>query len=198
MRLASSFLLLGLLVVPLMSAAQDEAEAEQPKRESPALPPGLAPAGSGEQGDEDDPALPEGLGGAEEGDDGPALPEGLGGEQQDEPALPAGLGGEGESAETAEKTVDTAPLGGLFDAFTGFWDVRAGVRLRDDPNQRSTSLGETRLQLSRDSYFGPALFRVTADLVYDNVADSHKLQPEQGRGWLDLREAYVEIGRAHV
>jgi hypothetical protein len=193
MRLASSFLLLALLVVPCMSAAQDEAEAERPKREAPALPPGLAPPESGQQEQQpsDEPALPEGLGGDEEGDDGPALPEGLGGEQQDEPALPAGLGGEGESAETPEETRDTAPLGGLFDAFTGFWDVRAGVRLRDDPNQRSTSLGETRLQLSRDSYFGSALFRVTADLVYDNVADSHKLQPEQGRGWLDLREAYV-------
>ena len=73
----------------------------------------------------------------------------------------------------------------------GFLDTRAGVRLREDSNQRATSLGESRLQLSRDQYAGDVLFRFTADLLYDNVADGHKLQPEQGRGWLDLREAFL-------
>ncbi|MEX2498678.1 MAG: hypothetical protein WD397_07370 [Wenzhouxiangellaceae bacterium] len=162
---------------------QDEPEQEQPQRDIPVLPEGLGD----EPPEEDEPST------------GPALPQGLGSAESQEqsrddgaPPVPVGLGGEDESLEAGERQDDdSSPLVDFVAGFTGFWDIRAGIRVRDDPNQRTTSLGETRLQLSRDQLAGDMLFRVTADLIYDNVADGHKLQPEHGRGWLDLREAYL-------
>jgi len=182
------FVLFVPFVVHAFPGPQDNPETEQPQRESPVLPEGIGDPSS--QGDEEN----------EDGSSaGPALPSGLGsGEPEEEsrddglPPIPVGLGGEERSLEEAERQHgDRLPLEGFLAGFTGFWDTRAGIRVRDDPNQRTTSLGETRLQLSRDQYAGDVLFRVTADLLYDNVADGHKLQPEQGRGWLDLREAYL-------
>lgn len=172
-------MILGMALSSQPAIGQDEPDTETSERGKPALPEGLGDDSSKEgEGTEQAPALPPGLDGDVAG-------------EQAGPALPAGLGREapGEKAPgTGEKGSSTRALA---DSITGFWDVRAGVRLREDPNQRATSLGETRLQLSRDQYAGDAVFRVTADLVYDNVAVSHTLQPEQGRGWLDLREAYV-------
>jgi len=184
-----SLVFLFVLFVPFVVHAfpgfqeQQASEAEQPKRETPMLPEGL-----GEKPSEDDEE--------KDGDSsaGPALPPGLGGDadgQQDEPALPPGLGAETPDEQAPGQDEKGTSTPSFVDSITGFWDMRAGVRLRDDPNQRATSLGETRLQLSRDQYAGEAVLRITADLVYDHVADSHKLQPEQGRGWLDLREVYI-------
>jgi len=188
MHILIYLILLTLLFTSGVIAGQDEPETEPPKGEGPVLPEGLG----------DEPVQ-----GREEGEDGasggPALPPGLGsGEPESQsrdggpPPVPAGLGGEEISLEEGERSDDgRSPLADFVAGFTGFWDTRAGIRVRDDPNQRTTSLGESRLQLSRDQYAGEVLFRVTADLLYDNVADSHELQPEQGRGWLDLREAYL-------
>jgi len=167
------FLFFFVLFVPLVVHAdpglQDDPEKERPKRETPALPEGLGDAPS--QGDEED-------------EDGSSIG----------PALPPGLGGEERSLEEAERHDDgRSPRADFVAGFTGFWDTRAGIRVRDDPNQRTTSLGESRLQLSRDQYSGDMLLRVTADLLYDHVADGHEVQPEQGRGWLDLRETYLAI-----
>jgi len=117
----------------------------------------------------------------------PELPPGLGSEP---PPLPAGLGAETETGKQESRRDAHGRFARLAETFTGFWEARAGVRLRSDPNQRSLALGETRLQLSRDGYLGQAIIRATTDLVYDEVADDHRLQPEQGRGWLDLRELY--------
>lgn len=167
---------------------RDQSKAEPAEREAPVLPEGLgeeSPA-DGEEGDDDSSA-------------GPALPPGLGGSRAEDesrdygpPPVPAGLGGDDKSLEDDERqNDDSSPLADFVAGFTGFWDTRTGIRMRDDPNQRTASLGESRLQLSRDQYVGDVSFRATADLIYDNVADGHKLQPEQGRGWLDLREAYL-------
>jgi hypothetical protein len=179
-------MVLGMALSSQPAIGQDEPEAEQPVREAPALPEGLDDDSSKEgEGTEQGPALPEGLG-SKATEQEPMKSQG--------PALPAGLGGNAAGDTSSESTEDqqaSSSPRAFIDSITGFWDVRAGVRLRDDPYQRATSLGETRLQLSRDQYAGDAVIRVTADLVYDNVAASHKLQPEQGRGWLDLREAYV-------
>ncbi|MGK7296730.1 MAG: hypothetical protein ACNS61_13070 [Candidatus Wenzhouxiangella sp. M2_3B_020] len=169
-----AFALFAIIVVPGLSAQEEES--------APDLPTGLAPPESEEQGG-DEPALPEGLGEArddEKAGEGPTLPEGLG---PDAPSERPDDGAQGPGSGSAVRE--------FLDSLTGFWDVRAGVRVRDDPNQRRLSLAETRLQLSRDTYFGPALLRVTADLLYDEIAESHELEPEQGRGWLDLREAYI-------
>ena len=183
-------LVLGMMLLSQPAIGQNTPDTGQPEREMPALPEGLGDA-SAEKSDREEetsggPALPPGLSGSQSqtdaGDEGPALPPGLGRETPDEKAPGQGEPGQGEKGSSTRAFADS---------ITGFWDVRAGVRLREDPNQRSTSLGETRLQLSRDQYAGDAVFRVTADLVYDNVAASHQLQIEQGRGWLDLREAYA-------
>jgi len=119
----------------------------------------------------------------------PSLPAGLGGQP---PPLPAGLESETDEPEEPDERVGSEPiLERLLAPFTGFWEARAGVRLQNDRNQRNLSLGETRLQLSRDQYLGEAMFRVTADFLYDEVADSHRIRLERGRGWLDLREAFL-------
>lgn len=185
MRFANRLICLALLLAPSVTVAQDQPEKEQPERESPVLPEGL-----GDSAEEEDEAGSSG---------GPALPQGLGSGGQEEesrdegpPPVPAGLDDDDDVGEPAEQPAHGgSPLDEFLAGITGFWDTRAGIRVRDDPNQRTTSLGESRLQLSRDQYAGDVLFRVTADLIYDNVADGHKLQPEQGRSWLDLREAYL-------
>jgi len=177
-------ILLACLFIATAAPAQDR-ESEPP----PELPSGLAASENDARSDDPSgPALPEGLG-SEEPEE-PTLPTGLGDSQDEGPALPAGLG---ETAGVEDQ--DQRSDGGLgssafLESITGFWDLRAGVRVRDDPNQRRTSLGESRLQLSRDTNIGDALLRVTTDLVYDNVAADRDLRLEQGGGWLDLREAY--------
>ncbi len=123
--------------------------------------------------------------------DEPTLPSGLGNQP---PPLPTGLGSEEDDRGEREDRPDQpeAPvLERLLSPFTGFWEARAGIRLRGDANQRDTSLAETRLQLSRDQYFGEAMLRLTADFIYDDVIDSHRIRLERGRGWLDLREAFL-------
>lgn len=107
------------------------------------------------------------------------------------PELPAGLDKTGASA-PSEQTADkpdrhaepALPV-------TGFLDLRSGVRLRDDARQRPATLAETRLQLAVEHSLGSALLRATADLLYDRLADTQRVDLESGRGWLDLREAFV-------
>ena len=70
----------------------------------------------------------------------------------------------------------------------GFLDVRAGSRLQSDPNEKSESLGEIRLQLDASRYIGPTTLQIRTDLLYDDVADSMHVDLEEGRGWLDPRE----------
>lgn len=126
----------------------------------------------------------------------PSLPEGLGtseSESQEEsraPSLPEGL--DDGSAEAGPKEAGTVSASGLPGNLSGFWDTRAGIRLRDDPHQRDTTLAETRLQLSYQQVAGPVMFRLTGDLVHDNVADSQRIRLERGQGWFDLREAFLD------
>jgi hypothetical protein len=175
---------LGLLLVLLLtwslnavSATAREDEGERPPEDAAASGP---PSG---------PALPEGL--DAQAPEEPALPTGLGDSQQPEgPALPAGLGDQDATDAQDGQPRDRTAANAFVDTLTGFWDLRAGARVRDDPNQRTTALAESRLQLSRDTYLGDALLRLTADLVYDDVAADRSIGLESGSGWLDLREAY--------
>jgi len=127
----------------------------------------------------------------------PSLPEGLGNSESDNgnrepgvPELPEGLD-QGPDEAASEPTRD-APSRLLPGNLSGFWDTRAGIRLRDDPRQRDTALAETRLQLSYQQRAGPVVFRLTGDLLHDDVADSQRIRLERGQGWLDLREAFVD------
>lgn len=143
-----------------------------------------------------EPSLPAGLDGGtgqeEESpprDRAPDLPPGLGDRDQ-EPMLPSGLGDDPEPAsEEEEEGAERRPLFGL----TGFWDLRAGPRLGEDPLQEELILGELRLQLSRSWYTDIATFTLTADLLYDAVADDRSLDLERGHGWIDLRQASVLV-----
>ncbi len=149
------------------------------------------------QNDSTDPPLPEGLGGEtkEKGDAEPALPEGLGGEAEGkgaEPALPEGLG-ETEPPDGEEETEQPKPLADRlpFD-LTGFFDLRGGLRLQEDPYEDDHSLGESRLQLELEKVFEEGLtLHLTADFLYDMSASEHRVFMEEGRGLFDLREAYA-------
>lgn len=147
--------------------------------EEPPLPPGL-----GAEPATAEPALPAGLDGAPASEE-PALPSGLGGA----PGLPPGPGSQPgpaaiERAESGLRSRAWLPPG-----TSGFLEVRGGVRTRDDPDQKDASIGEARLQLQTDRALGPALGRLTADFLYDPVLDEQQVDLEEGRGWLDLREA---------
>jgi hypothetical protein len=73
----------------------------------------------------------------------------------------------------------------------GFLDVRGGRRVQSDPYERDASLMEGRLQLDVGRMGDWATFQLRADLLYDDIAQDHDIDIEEGIGWLDLREANV-------
>jgi hypothetical protein len=147
------------------------------------------------------PALPEGP----EMEDAPPLPQGPDSGGIDAPPAPLEPGGQGppplgpgdqgpepldpkpgDGAEPAD-----APATDWFD-FGGFVDLRGGVRTQSDPHQEDdATLGEARAQIQWEKNFDDLTLNVTADFLYDAVADGHAVDLETGRGWLDLRKAYV-------
>lgn len=189
-RVVPALLLIAALALPATAA-----------QEQPPLPEGLAPPEAESKSSSEEPPLPEGLGGETDrssepslpeglGDDAaPALPEGLGGEEE-EPALPAGLGDEAEPSGEEKEEADRWEWP---EGLSGFIDARGGVRVQDDPNEHTGTLAETRLQLEYQRHLDPLFFKVTADVLYDGIADTHRLDLETGQGWLDLREAYLSL-----
>lgn len=71
----------------------------------------------------------------------------------------------------------------------GFFDVRGGVRTGSDADQRSTSLLESRLQISLENFGDAGTLQLRGDLLYDNVAEHRTPDFEDGEGSFDLREA---------
>ena len=140
--------------------------------EEPALPSGLGA---------DEPGLPSGLGGDE-----PALPGGLDSGDSGEPALPA-FGSDSDGNLKPQPAPSLAQQLGI----TGFWEVRAGTRTRDPIEQRDTSLAETRLELEKDLEWQGWQGKLSADLLYDDVPDSQRIDLKTGDGWIDLREAWA-------
>ena len=116
---------------------------------------------------------------------GPVLPEGL------EPSLPGGLGGKEAAGESAAAAAPGPAVG-----VSGYWEARAGARTRDDAFQRDMSIGETRLQLEAGRDWDALSASLTADLLYDPVSGDHGIHLEEGRGWLDLREANLAFSPA--
>ena len=104
----------------------------------------------------------------------------------DPPPLPAGLGT--DVADTGY--VATAPAASQVDV-SGFWENAAGTRTQNDPYERQTSLLESRLQLSIERPGDTVSLKLTGDLLYDAVAESHKVDLETGAGFFDLREAWL-------
>ncbi|MCB9881093.1 MAG: hypothetical protein H6834_04825 [Planctomycetes bacterium] len=182
------------LVVGVPAFAQSEEPPlplglESPKTKTqdpePALPEGL--------GEPQEPELPPGLGGSQDpelppglGEQEPGLPEGL---ETQEPELPPGLSN--ESAQTTPDDDETDIPDWL--SFTGFLEGRAGVRTQRDPYQDDFTLGEARFHLQSEANFDALVARLTTDLLFDPVFDHHTPKLEEGRGFFDLREAYVSF-----
>lgn len=135
-----------------------------------------------------EPALPAGLEAPSVSSE-PSLPAGLGAleapKPSSEPALPMGL--ETAPDKTVKLAVPSARL--LPESVTGFWEARGGVRTQDDPNQKTASIGESRLQLSYDMTGDRAAVKIVSDFLYDPVADDNDIDLENGDGWMDLRQA---------
>lgn len=142
----------------------------------------------------------------------PTLPEGLGGsdsseettsdKQQDQasgkkksedssPPLPEGLGDAEPAAElSTQDSEKSSPLDSWFSGihFRGFAESRFGHRVHNAPRLDQTSLAEQRLKMSLSGQIKSVSFRVSADALYDHVAESHRIDLVRGQGWLDLRE----------
>ena len=175
--------------------------------QEPALPEGLGEKSSREASK--GPSLPEGLtqkspGPSEPSSSGPALPSGLGEEKtpssqapSPEPAIPSGL--EQKARTEKETTKKEKGKGWTLPAnLSGFWEVRGGVRVQDDPVEDRVSLAETRLQLSYDQYLADYLprgqFHITSDFIFDATVDDHDdVDLEDGEGWIDLRELWLSL-----
>ncbi|MCB0330706.1 MAG: hypothetical protein KDD70_13620, partial [Bdellovibrionales bacterium] len=122
----------------------------------------------------------------------PALPLGLGEDQktqEEEPALPAGLG-EDDSAASGASTAPMKETSLPFN-YRGFLESRGGVRVFDDPNEKSASIGEVRLQTQVDKDFDWVSARITSDFLADTVANDWPVELETGDGFIDLREAFL-------
>ncbi|MDD2461904.1 MAG: hypothetical protein PHT98_12580, partial [Kiritimatiellae bacterium] len=133
--------------------------------QEPALPAGLAPVAA--------PVSPE-----------PSVPAGLDMPKTTEPALPAGL-----DVPVAESHLAAPRERRLPEGLSGFWEVRGGARLQDDPYEKAASIGETRLQVQLDRASERAALKVVGDFLYDPVLNQHDIRLEDGDGWLDLRQA---------
>ncbi len=141
-----------------------------------------------------EPSLPAGLSGSQSQDNQPALPGGLGvetaapNEPGVEPSLPSGL----EISESPKlNEVQSKLLKKPWLDITGFWEVRSGIRLRGDGQEKHNSIGETRLQLEMEKNLDEFTFKATTDLYYDWLDKNHSVDLERGEGFLDLREASV-------
>ncbi len=105
------------------------------------------------------------------------------------PALPIGLGTEGSAGTSLLDSNDEVELFNI----SGFWEARGGFRTQSDSHQRGTSIGESRLQLELQKEFESFSINLTTDLLYDTVDRQRHIELEQGKGWIDLREANIEF-----
>ena len=128
----------------------------------------------------------------------PPLPVGLGDtaeakqvteEPQSEPALPEGLGDLNSSTSPTDSDGLTQPSALPGWRLSGFIDTRIGARTREPIDQESFSLAETRLQLKAMRRWDGLTATLTADLVADAVAETHRPDLGTGEWFLDLREA---------
>ena len=159
--------------------------------EEPALPEGLEMDSIGS----DEPSLPEGL---DSVTDEPELPLGLDEtvempSQEDAPDLPEGLDDpfEDDQEFVSETDEDSGDIG--IAGLSGFWEARFGARTQDDQHEHDRSITETRLQLDFEKSFSAINLHLVTDLIYDDLADSHRIHLEEGKGWLDLREANLSF-----
>ncbi len=127
----------------------------------------------------------------------PPLPPGLGEPSQPKassgPALPPGLGAPGipESKQALAGNDKADPIAFSPWTFTGFLEARAGGRTRHDPDQATTSIEEARVNGTLDYQQTVFSARLSADALVDDESNSAHPRLNQGKGWPDLREAWV-------
>ena len=138
----------------------------------------------------EEPPLPSGLGSQELNSNEPQLPMGLEHSGKEEPNLPQGLGAEVDGREFAETNEKRTSLSSLIN---GFLEGRAGIRTQDDSEEKDASVGDLRLQVEVEKEFRGIIFSTTSDWLYDPVLDKHHVRLEEGKGFLDLREANILI-----
>ncbi|RFB03901.1 hypothetical protein [Parvularcula marina] len=168
--LLSTALVQDLPPLPKGLSGDSDKEQKQEQEKSASSPSGL-------------PSLPTGLGKTDEKDK-PVQDKAL-------PSLPSGLGSAPSSTDTpdAEKSAPNW----FMEHFTGFVEARGGIRLQEDETQDGASIGEIRTQLQTELSAGPALFNLTADFLFDPVANDYAIDLEKGRGFIDLREANMVL-----
>ncbi len=164
------------IVLPFRSMAGEE----------PPIPAGLEDMENTQTARE--PALPSGLDMDSAADSGPALPQGLGPmDSGNEPVLPPGISGPGADEETlTNNEQDSFPVD-----LTGFFEIRTGVRLHEDEYQKDGTLQEARFQLEAESILDETMLKFTGDVYYDRIDPHHSIKLEQGKGFFDLREAWI-------
>ncbi len=117
----------------------------------------------------------------------PSLPKGLSVEEKmEEPSLPEGLFATPSYEET--KKIEKFPF-----SLSGFLESRLGTRVLHDTNEKDLSIGEIRFQVEIEKHVRNTIFKLTTDMLYDPVLDHHHIELETGKGWLDLRNAYIII-----
>lgn len=75
----------------------------------------------------------------------------------------------------------------------GFLDARYGQRLQSDPYQKQQSLTESRLQLDLNRMGDWTTLQLKTDLYLDEVVNQDRIDLEEGKGWIDLREANLQF-----
>jgi len=137
---------------------------------------------------------------SQESTQGLALPSGLVEKTEtafDEPTLPSGLNG-GKSAGKQGPPQEKQKSWKLPPNVSGYWEIRSGVRVEDDPLEDQISLAETRLQLTYDQYIADYVpggqFSLTTDFIFDATLDDlNDTDLEDGEGWIDLRETWLSL-----
>ena len=121
----------------------------------------------------------------------PSLPAGLEAPEtqiEGEPPLPEGME---EDRGSQTSVVSNQPAWWKSGAFGGFFELRSGTRLVEDPGEAPTQIGELRLQVRAEEVWDWGAAGVTTDFLYDPVINDHAVNLETGDGAIDLRNAYL-------
>ena len=105
-----------------------------------------------------------------------------------EPVLPMGLFDDVIDVTTDETITNDNIDGQIFDGLSGFIETRIGRRINRSSYQNISSLSEMRLHLDYQYDFSQMALNLSGDIIYDDQADSQKLNLKTGKGLVDLRQ----------
>jgi len=79
----------------------------------------------------------------------------------------------------------------------GLLEYRVGVRIQNDHNGQSMTLGEVSLQVEKETGLETATFTVITDFIFDPAADVYTPSPEFGECAFGLGQMNAPISPAH-